>query len=428
MHRLITAISLLLLTICPCVGNSDSAAAVAETELPVFPGAEGFGTRTPAGRGGNILIVSNLNDSGPGSLREAINTSGPRIIVFEVGGSIRLVSDLIVREPFLTLAGQSSPSPGITLIGAGLSVQTHNVLVQHLRVRVGDLDPGPPPSARDAVNIIGPDAHNVVIDHVSASWAIDENVSTWGGVNNVTISNCLISEGLSWSRHESGPHSKGLLIGDGTRNVTISGNLFAHNADRNPLIKGGSSAVIVNNLMYNPGLDKFVELVDDYSAGHITASIVGNVFISGPDTPAHAALCKIHRTTSPGTGVYMLDNIYAGQKVRNLATFDPQLAAPPVWDGRLGPLSSMEVETRTIGRAGARPIDRDQVDLRTVAEVQMRNGRIINSQQEVGAWPVQPAVVRPFILPADPHGDPDGNGYSRIEEILHWMATALQGE
>jgi hypothetical protein len=124
-------------------------------DLPVFPGAEGFGTITRAGRGGRIIRVTNLSDRGQGSLREAIDAKGPRVIVFEVGGNINLKSHLKIRNPYVTVAGQTAPQPGITLTGASLSIKTHDVLIQHLRIRVGDRAIGPPPEDRDGIKIQG---------------------------------------------------------------------------------------------------------------------------------------------------------------------------------------------------------------------------------------------------------------------------------
>lgn len=207
--------------------------------IKVFPGAEGFGTETPAGRGGKILKVTNLKDSGRGSLRTAINTKGAKIIVFEVSGIIELKSNLIIRHPYCTIAGQTAPPPGITITNYGIKISAHDILIQHLRIRPGDR--GKVRDGRwdnlDALQL-NSGAGNVVIDHVSASWAADENVSTWtNGMNNATFSNCIISEGLHNSIHSEQPHSKGLLIGPNSGNIAIIGNLMAHNFDRVPQIQ-----------------------------------------------------------------------------------------------------------------------------------------------------------------------------------------------
>ncbi len=161
--------------------------------LPVFPGAEGFGTDTRAGRGGRIFIVSNLNAEGPGSLKEALEAKGPRTVLFEVGGMIDLKRNTRISEPFLTVAGQSAPSPGITLYGAGLEISTHDVLVQHLRVRPGDREEGPPGQVRRGIAVLGKrgivteDVYNVVIDHCTLSWATDESATLYhSGIHDVT--------------------------------------------------------------------------------------------------------------------------------------------------------------------------------------------------------------------------------------------------
>src|SRR5690606_1254907 len=172
-------------------------------------------------------------------------------------------------------------------------VSTNNVLVQHLRLRVGDAPTGPSPDNRDSLKIEGgTSVHSVVIDHISASWAVDENVSIWGnGIRDITISNSIISEGLDNSLHPKGPHSKGLIVGGDPepKRVSIIGNLFAHNFERNALL---SSGVFANNVVYNwvwratqirPGSDNSANEV-------LTASVVGNVYIKGPSDNAPPAI------------------------------------------------------------------------------------------------------------------------------------------
>src|SRR5262245_37354590 len=190
--------------------------------LPVIPGAAGYGMDTAAGRGGSAIRVTNLNASGAGSLKACIDASGPRTCVFEVSGTIRITSDLIVRNGRLTIAGQTAPSPGITIRGAALRInQTSDVLVQHLRVRAGDDPNGPDPDNRDSLKIEGSDAtpvRNIVIDHCTFSWAIDEVASVWGPHDNVTLSNNIFAEPLHESIHPSAsggvtPHGFGVIIG-----------------------------------------------------------------------------------------------------------------------------------------------------------------------------------------------------------------------
>lgn len=393
--------------------------------LPVFPGAMGHGSDTKAGRGGSILRVTNLNDAGEGSLRAAIEIQGPRIIVFETSGTIQLRADLVVASPFVTIAGQTAPSPGINLRGAGLRIQTHDVLVQHIRVRVGDSPEGPSPSNRDALQVLGPKAYNVVVDHVSGSWGIDENMSTWRTVQNVTFSNNLICEGLYRSLHTEGPHSMGFLLGDFAKKVTLIGNLFAHNRSRNPQLKSDTSAEVVNNLVYNIGTPySFLSVgAADYNNGPSYVSAVGNVFISGPNTPSHTPGVKVENSAPLGTQVYVADNIAPGVV---LLPTSHEVSIPPIWHESLIVHPASQVEDRVLRFAGARPADRDAVDTRIVNEVRNRTGAIIDSQTEVGGWPILVRNYRPFKAPPNPSGDDDGDGYSNIEELLHQLATEVE--
>jgi len=138
--------------------------------LPVFPGAEGFGTNTVAGRGGTVYRVTNLNDSGSGSLRDCVNKSGPRVCIFEISGTIAINNDLSINNPYITIAGQTAPSPGITIRNFPIRPKTHDVLIQHIRVRTGDTGGGDRKN-RDAFGVEGNNPYNIVMDHVSASWA-----------------------------------------------------------------------------------------------------------------------------------------------------------------------------------------------------------------------------------------------------------------
>ena len=178
-----------------------------QTGLPVFPGAEGFGTRTVAGRGGKVIEVTSLEDDGLGTLRAAVNHPLARIIVFRIAGTIELKSELQIKHPFVTIAGQTAPGGGICIKDAGITIITHDVLLQHIRVRPGNKGPVDA-DINDAVSILGPHAgtdgaYNVVLDHISASWSEDETVSTWYGAHDITISWSIISEALNRSRHHS---------------------------------------------------------------------------------------------------------------------------------------------------------------------------------------------------------------------------------
>jgi len=140
--------------------------------VPAFPGAEGYGSKTPGGRGGTVIEVTNLNDTGPGSLRAALEASGPRIVVFRTGGTIKLATDIVVLNPLVTVAGQTAPGDGITVRGAAISLGTHDVILRNLRVRVGDDPNGPEAGNRDGIRTDGSSnklAYNIIIDHCSVS-------------------------------------------------------------------------------------------------------------------------------------------------------------------------------------------------------------------------------------------------------------------
>ena len=169
---------------------------------PARPAAEGFGADTPGGRDGRRIAVTSLADTGPGSMRAALEASGPRQVVFEVAGLVTLASPITVTEPYLTLDGSSAPGDGICVRGSGVVIRTHDVIVRHMRFRPGDING----VEVDALNVAG-DSHHVLIDHVSASWAVDENLSASGAIHDVTIQWSLIAEGLNNSVHATGAYA-----------------------------------------------------------------------------------------------------------------------------------------------------------------------------------------------------------------------------
>ena len=230
--------------------------------LPVIPGAAGFGMDTKAGRGGTVYKVTNLNADGAGSLKACIDATVPRTCVFEVSGAIRITSDLIIRNNQIRIAGQTAPSPGIMIRGAAIMITASDVLIQHIRVRTGDDTNGPNPDNRDSLKITGTSTkpvRNVVIDHCSFSWSIDELASTWGPHDNITFTNNIFAEPLNESLHPqydgtgTMPHGYGVLFGPADNSsITFVGNLMAHIVERNPLSRA-AELVMVNNLVYDRG-------------------------------------------------------------------------------------------------------------------------------------------------------------------------------
>jgi len=397
--------------------------------LPVFPGAQGFGTETKAGRGGQIIKVTNLNDSGSGSLRAAIDASGARIVVFEVSGTILLSSDMFIRNPFITIAGQTAPSPGVSLRGAALRVATHDVLVQHIRTRVGDSLTGPAPGNRDgfAIEHSSNPPYNVVFDHCSAAWSVDGAMDLWFPMQDVTISNSVFMEALNNSIHPQGAHSLVFLVGDHAKRVSVVGCLFAHNTGRTPGIKGNTSLVLLNNLMYNAGSWSFGYMNDDNSTGPMDVSLVGNVYIKGADSTSSTKGLIAQSNVKSGTRVYLSDNVFPGTLFTNQTGSNLEVSSSPLWHPSLVARASSTVESLVLANVGARPADRDAVDERVVNEVKSRSGNIIDSPQQVGGWPNLAKNTRAFNVPSNPNGDDDGDGYTNIEEILHQMAAQVEG-
>lgn len=417
MRRFIAAIAALFAT------AALASAQPAPTTALAFPGALGWAATTPGGRGGQIIRVTNLNSEGPGSFRAAIETAGPRIIVFEVGGVVDLNRHtLVIREPFVTVAGQTAPSPGISFIRGGMDIFAHDVVVQHIRIRPGSA--GQPLHSgweEDAISTQG-GAYNVIVDHCTLTWATDENLSAsgprftgttpdeWraGASHNITYSNNIIAEGLSYSTHSKVEHSKGSLIHDNTSNILIYGNLYAHNLERSPLFKGGVRGVIVNNLIYDPGqralhYNLMAEEWGDhpYQTGQMVA--VGNVLRGGPSTPEHLAFLMIG-----GAGdleYFGRDNVAVdrwGAPLPMFARYTTTSARiierqrPMLWPVGLTAIPAVDVQTSVLRNAGARPWDRDHDDVRLVADVAEGRGRIIDSEEQVGGYPVQTPTHRAF--------------------------------
>jgi pectate lyase len=262
--------------------------------IPVIPGSAGFGMETKAGRGGTVYKVTNLGADGAGSLKACIDANVPRTCVFEVSGTIRITSDLTIRNGQLRIAGQTAPSPGIMIRGAAIKVTASDVLIQHIRVRAGDDTNGPNPDNRDSLKIEGASTkpvQNVVIDHCSFSWAIDEIASTWGPHDNITFTNNIFAEALNESLHPQYdgtgvmPHGYGVLFGPSDNSsITFVGNLLAHIVERNPLSRA-TELVLVNNVVYNRG-HLNVDLASEVGRVSMSSrsSVVGNLFLGGPNS------------------------------------------------------------------------------------------------------------------------------------------------
>lgn len=380
---------------------------------------------TEGGLGGNIVKVTTLAEAGDGSLRDALQHKGPKIIVFEVGGVIDLGLDsLVINSPYTTIAGQTAPSPGITLIRGGLSIHTHDVIVRHLRIRPGEAGQESNSGWNSDALSTSRGAHRLTIDHCSLTWGTDENLSASGprfeGSNalqwrsntshDVLFSNNIIAEGLANSTHPKGEHSKGLLIHDNATGIFATGNLFAHNMERNPLLKGGVHATLINNFIYNPGSRAvhYNLLAREWEGqtfqnGRLTA--VGNVFRGGPSTRAGLPFLMIG-----GQGdldYFGRDNLavnWLGAPLPQTGRYTTseakiQVHSEPLdWPEGLTALPASEVEAMVLRSAGARPWDRDAHDRRVISDAAEGRGMIIDNEQEVGGYP-EPAESRRAFEP-----------------------------
>jgi len=388
-----------------------------------FPGAQGWAAVTQGGRGGRILRVTTLAAEGPGSFKAAVEAKGPRIVVFEVAGVIDMARTTItIKEPFLTIAGQTAPSPGITLIRGGIDIRASDVIVRHLRVRPG-LDGQAKRSGWevDALNTVA--AHNVIIDHCTMTWALDENLSASGPrfegatpddwrrntSHSITFSYNLLAEGLADASHPKGEHSKGSLIHDNASQILIWRNVYAHNVERSPLLKGGVQAAVVNNLIYDPGLRavhyNLMALEwgnQPYQEGKLAA--VGNVMRGGPSTDAGLPFLMLG-----GDGdlrFHGRDNIAVDRHGNPLPLFGRygvtkakliESRTPPVWPTGLPVLPAAELETHLLANAGARPWDRDADDIRVLFFVAEGRGKIIDDEREVSEYPHPVQTSAPFV-------------------------------
>jgi pectate lyase len=399
----------LLVTVASCPAAEPAA-------VPAFAGAQGFGATTSGGRGGTIIRVTSLKANGAGSLDEALRTKGPRIVVFEVGGVIDLAGkNLQISEPFVSVAGQTAPAPGITLIRGGLVISTHDVVVQHLAVRTGEAGRAKKSGWEvDAISTVS--ASNVVVDHCSSTWATDENLSASGPrfegnsladwqrntSHHVTFSHCIIAEGLSNSTHGKGEHSKGSLIHDNASFISIIRNLYACNMERNPLFKGGAQAVAVNNWISNPGrraMHYGLVAAEWGSHPHATGrlAIVGNVLELGPDSRKDMAFFTLH--TRDPLELFLEDNearTADGTPIPLAAGSYMPAAARPLWPEPLTVLPAREVKAAILKQVGARPWDRDPIGQRIIQAALEGKGRIINSESEAGGYPHRPGTTAGF--------------------------------
>ena len=406
-------------------------------QLPAFPGAEGFGKYTVGGRGGNVIEVTNLNDDGPGSFRAAVSASGPRIIVFRVGGIIDLKSDLKISKPFITIAGQTAPGDGIVLTGKSLRIRTSEVIIRNIRIRLGK-GVG---AGKDGLSINGNGSglNNIILDHISIAWATDENFglnARDGVVTNVTFQNCLSAEGLT-------PHSKGMLIQGKInqsaypKNITIYNNLFLNNVERLPAVGYDNEVEVINNVSYHW----------TYKAARVSdgkANFIANYYKPGPMVINEDRCIRIAKNDGHPE-VYAKGNIGPPRPNNSL----PEDWIVEIGDGRefvkANPViqgsgivakTAFEAVDYVLENAGAFP--RDAVDLRNIDDFHNNTGQFISNESAVGGMPSYSGGTAPTDTdhdgmpdyweneqglnpnnPNDGNGDINGNGYTNIEDYIN---------
>jgi hypothetical protein len=411
----------LALAVSAGLGLQAPAAAAATMDRAAID-VRGWAASTKGGAGGAIVRVTNLNAGGEGSLAAALAADGARIIVFEVGGVIDLQgASLRISKPHVTVAGQTAPHPGITLIRGGLSVSTSDVIIQHIAVRPGE-NGKPKKSGWEADGLSTSGASDIIVDHCSFSWATDENLSAsgprfngtspddWpnGTSRRVTYSHNIIAEGLQNSTHGKGEHSKGTLIHDNAEQILLYGNLYSSNVERNPLVKGGAKVAVVNNLIHNPGKRAVHYNLIAHEWGERAprtgaVTIVGNVLRAGPDTRRNTPLFSLGG--SGDVSLYMQDNIavdangeplpmtgrYTADTAQMLKADQPYLPAG------LTPLPAQGLESAIYASAGMRPWQRDAIDFKILSDVAEGRGNIVDSEAQSSGYPAYAATRKAFI-------------------------------
>lgn len=411
----------------------------APSTIPAFPGAEGAGKFTSGGRGYDVYEVTNLNDSGPGSLRDAISSSN-RMVVFRVSGTIQLKSSLsFSNRKNITVAGQSAPGDGITLAGHGTEIGgAENIIIRYLRFR-----PGSENIAKEPDALGGRGSNYIMIDHVSASWGTDEALSMYENRNS-TVQWSIISESLTLSGHYKGRHGYGGIWGG--ISTTFHHNLLATHTSRNPRIGNGNTPgniTISNNVIYNWGFNSTY-------GGTLNnqANVVNNYYKPGPSTFEGVK----ERIINPNIGDFYVNGNYmfgspavSADNSKGVQDIGPEafLADAPYQNDSYANLNIESAETAyhaVLNRAGAVLPKRDAVDARVVRDVLTGEGRMINREYEVGGFPELKSAEAP--LDSDHDGIPDvwedahgldknnaadgkaitASGYSNLEIYLNSLA------
>lgn len=402
-----------------CVGLTAATMSHAAAQAVAFPGAEGAGRHALGGRGGSVIRVTNLADSGPGSLRAALETDGPRVVVFDVGGTIRLERPLRIRHGRITVAGQTAPGGGVTVRDQPLIIAADDVVVRHIRSRLGDAGG----AEGDAISVER--GRRIILDHVSASWSVDETLSVGSrydpperGIYDVTVQWSIIAESLNASVHAKGDHGYGSLIRGGYgAHMTFHHNLWALHRARMPrpgnynapdVDPEGPLLEFSNNVFYGWGGDYAGYNADTESRS--SYAFIANAYVRGPTSEDAVAFRESDSLARAWFEANSMDGVIPDDPWSLVEGSDrPHYRLPerPDWT-RASIDGAGEAYDRVLEHAGAR---RDAVDARVVGMVRARAGSLIDSQTEVGGWPE--------LAPGSPWIDTDGDGMPDDWEIAH---------
>ncbi|MFT3785392.1 MAG: hypothetical protein QM770_04400 [Tepidisphaeraceae bacterium] len=380
--------------------------------LPAFPGAEGLGAKATGGRGKEVVEVTNLNDDGASSLRDALSR-GNRTVVFRVSGTINLKTTLRLTEPNVTIAGQTAPGGGICLRGKELQIRGDNVIVRFMRFRPGD----ELKQEHDALTLWN--AKNVIVDHCSMGWSTDSVSDVVKGSREVTIQWCIIAEPLNASVHVKGAHGYGTGWGYGSYHH----NLIAHCASRSPRLGADPSRGLCdvrNNVIYDWGFGWA------YGGENADVDLVNNYFKAGPSSEHNKCIFNVWQSTSR---VFLSGNVLEGNDevtadnykgLISEKTIYPQNAdveavkvTRPNQTVPITEQSAKEAYDLVLAKAGATLPQRDAVDTRVVQSVRDRSGKVINSQNDVGGWPE--------LISTEPPVDSDHDGMPDAWETAHGL-------
>ncbi len=455
------------------IGTVDLAMAVESKDSRLaFPTAEGYGKYTKGGRGGQVFEVTNLNDSGEGSLRAAVDAKGPRTVVFRVSGNIELESPIRIKNPYITIAGQTAPGDGICLKNHPLNIGADEVIIRYIRVRPGDV------SGKDYDAISSRYVKNIVLDHVSTSWSVDETMSIYH-CDSITVQWSIISESMFKSNHAKGTHGFGGIWG--SNYSSYHHNLLAHHTSRNPRMASGSGYTDYrNNVIYNWGYqnlyggEKQQKGNDKFNFSNF--NIVGNYYKPGPATQPGEVSYRIanpsFRSEEDHGKWYIADNVIEGNEKVSKNNWNggvqtkmalEKLKMDEPWPSM--PINEQPAEVAfqvVLNQAGANLPKRDEIDTRIVKETlggyathegeaykklkkvadESKICGIIDSQNDVGGWPELKSLPAPKDSDHDgmpdyweaknglnPNDTSDGNsdrnndGYTNLEDYLNELVA-----